>query len=153
VVPMQSRVADTADVLATLLQASPDAIVAVDANGLIVLASASIKALFGFDPDEVVGLPVETLVPEQVRAMHERHRKKYAGIGEARPWVEASSSQGAGVTGACSRSMSASPPSLSAVRSSSGPSYAYASDRRRHEAETACDQRDHPAPACRRSDR
>jgi PAS domain S-box-containing protein len=82
---MQSRVADTADVLATLLQASPDAIVAVDANGLIVLASASIKALFGFDPDEVVGLPVEMLVPEQVRAMHERHRKKYAGIGEARP--------------------------------------------------------------------
>ena len=78
---MQSRVADTADVLATLLQSSPDAVVAVDADGLIVLASAAIRTLFGFDPDEVVGLPIETLVPEQARAMHERHRRRFSEAG------------------------------------------------------------------------
>ena len=82
---MQSRVADTADVLATLLQSSPDAVIAVDADGLIVLASEAIRTLFGFEPDEVVGLPIETLVPEQVRALHERHRRKFAEIAKARP--------------------------------------------------------------------
>ena len=85
VVPMQSRVADTADVLATLLQSSPDAVIAVDANGLIVLASDAIKTLFGFDPDEVVGLSIEALVPEQAREMHERHRRKFTETGQARP--------------------------------------------------------------------
>ena len=82
---MQSRVADKADVLATLLQSSPDAVIAVDEDGLIVLASAAIPALFGFDPDELVGLPIETLVPEQARAMHERHRKRFAESGTPRP--------------------------------------------------------------------
>jgi PAS domain S-box-containing protein len=81
---MQSRVADTADVLATLLQSSPDAVVAVNADGLIVLASEAIRTLFGFDPDEVVGLPIETLVPEEARAMHERHRRKFSENGQAR---------------------------------------------------------------------
>jgi PAS domain S-box-containing protein len=82
---MQSRVADPADVLATLLQSSPDAVIAVDRDGIIVLASEAIGALFGFDPDEVVGLSIETLVPEQVRAMHERHRRRYTESGEPRP--------------------------------------------------------------------
>jgi two-component system, NarL family, sensor histidine kinase DevS len=85
IVPMQSRVADTADVLATLLQSSPDAVIAVDRDGLIVLASEAIRTLFGFGPDEVVGLAVETLVPEQARAMHERHRRRYTESGEPRP--------------------------------------------------------------------
>ena len=82
---MQSRVADTADVLATLLQSSPDAVIAVDRDGLIVLASEAIRTLFGFGPEEVVGLAVETLVPEQARAMHERHRRRYTESGEPRP--------------------------------------------------------------------
>ena len=85
IVPMQSRVADTADVLATLLQSSPDAVIAIDADGLIVLASEAIRTLFGFDPGEVVGLPIETLVPEQARDMHERHRRKFKETGQARP--------------------------------------------------------------------
>ncbi len=82
---MQSRVADPADVLATLLQSSPDAVIAVDRDGIIVLASEAIRALFGFDPDEVVGLRIEALIPEQVRAMHERHRRRYTESGEPRP--------------------------------------------------------------------
>ena len=82
---MQSRVADTADVLATLLQSSPDAVIAVDVDGLVVLASEAIRTLFGFDPDEIVGLPIETLVPEQARAMNERHRRRYTETGEPRP--------------------------------------------------------------------
>ncbi len=82
---MQSRVAGAADVLATVLQSSPDAVIAVDRDGIIVLASEAIRRLFGFEPDEVVGLSIETLVPEQVRALHERHRRKYTESGEPRP--------------------------------------------------------------------
>jgi PAS domain S-box-containing protein len=82
---MQSRVVDTADVLATLLESSPDAVIAVDATGVVVLASEAIKALFGFDPEEVVGHSIEMLVPEQARAMHERHRRRFVEAGLARP--------------------------------------------------------------------
>ncbi len=85
IVPMQSRVADTADVLATLLQSSPDAVIAVDGDGIIVLASEAIRMLFGFDPDEVVGRDVEMLVPEEVRSIHEQHRGMFAQAAKARP--------------------------------------------------------------------
>ena len=83
--PLQSRVSDTGDVLATLLQASPDAVVVVDADGVVVLASSGVKTLFGFEPAEVVGQAVEMLVPEQLRAVHERHRKSFIVNGTPRP--------------------------------------------------------------------
>lgn len=84
-VPIQSRVSGTTDELATLLQASPDAVVVVDAEGIVLLASAAVKTLFGFDPDEIVGQAVEMLVPEGLRAIHERHRRTFMDSGKARP--------------------------------------------------------------------
>ena len=68
-----------------LLRASADAVVAVDAAGIVVLASPAVKALFGFDPDELVGQPVEVLVPENLRSIHEGHRSAFARSGSPRP--------------------------------------------------------------------
>jgi PAS domain S-box-containing protein len=82
---LQTKAREILDNLATLLAASPNAVIVVDESGVIVLASAAVKALFGFDPDEVVGQSIEMLVPEQLRAVHEGHRRAFTESGTARP--------------------------------------------------------------------
>jgi PAS domain S-box-containing protein len=64
---------------------SPDAVVLVDGAGCIELASAAVEALFGYEPSELVGQPIEILVPDQVREAHREHRRDYAMMPAARP--------------------------------------------------------------------
>jgi two-component system, cell cycle sensor histidine kinase and response regulator CckA len=52
------------------LEAAPDAIVAADHDGRIVLANARTERLFGYGRDELLGQPVELLVPEQLPGSH-----------------------------------------------------------------------------------
>ncbi len=70
----------TAEVLlsASLLEALPDAIVAVDNNGTIVQVNSQTEALFGYDRDELIGQKVEMLVPESSRHQHHHHRESFA---------------------------------------------------------------------------
>jgi PAS domain S-box-containing protein len=82
---LHSEISDIEDNLATLLEASPNAVVVVDEKGIVLLASAAVKALFGFEQEEVVGHGVEMLVPEHVRAVHVRERQAFMASDTARP--------------------------------------------------------------------
>jgi PAS domain S-box-containing protein len=62
-----------------LLESTPDAIVIVNALGRIVLANSQTDQLFGYRPNEMIGKPVEILVPERFRAGHIAHRTGYFG--------------------------------------------------------------------------
>jgi PAS domain S-box-containing protein len=68
-----------------LLEAAPDAMVCVDQAGRIALVNAQAERLFGYGREELVGLPVEVLVPEAARAVHPRHRAEYVGDPNPRP--------------------------------------------------------------------
>jgi len=68
-----------------LLEAAPDAMVCVDGAGLIVLVNAQAERLFGYARAELVGLPVEVLVPDAARAVHPRHRDEYIAGPRPRP--------------------------------------------------------------------
>jgi two-component system, cell cycle sensor histidine kinase and response regulator CckA len=68
-----------------LLEAAPDAMVCVDSTGKIALLNAQAERLFGYERDEIVGQPVEVLVPEQVRASHPAHRADYMAEPRSRP--------------------------------------------------------------------
>ena len=70
---------------AGLLEAAPDAMVCVEADGRIALVNAQVENLFGYDRDELIGLPVEMLVPDDARAFHARHRDGYAADPRPRP--------------------------------------------------------------------
>src|SRR5437879_13039758 len=68
-----------------LLEAAPDAILGVDADGRIVLVNAQAERLFGYSRDELIGEPVEILVPEGARADHPERRKSYLADPRTRP--------------------------------------------------------------------
>ncbi|HEX5046312.1 MAG TPA: ATP-binding protein [Gammaproteobacteria bacterium] len=69
----------------TLLDLAPDATVIVDASGRVVFANAQIERTFGYGPAELVGRPVEALLPERFRAAHPRHREQFASKPRLRP--------------------------------------------------------------------
>lgn len=57
----------------------------VDEAGTIVLANAQAETLFGYDHDELIGQPVELLLPEHLRAAHVAHRTRYMQAPRTRP--------------------------------------------------------------------
>jgi PAS domain S-box-containing protein len=62
----------------SLLEATPDAMVLVDTNGKIVLVNAQTEKLFGYDRAELIGEPVEILIPPRFRRAHPGQRAHYA---------------------------------------------------------------------------
>jgi PAS domain S-box-containing protein len=60
-----------------LLEAAPDAIVGVGPDGLISLTNAQTERLFGYSRAELLGQPVEMLVPEASRAVHPARQRGY----------------------------------------------------------------------------
>jgi len=60
-----------------LLESAPDAMVIVDASGSIVLVNTQTVSLFGWKHEELVGKPVETLVPHRFRGAHGGHRNGF----------------------------------------------------------------------------
>ena len=68
-----------------LLEAAPDAMVCVDSDGRIALVNAQAERLFGYGRDELVGQPVEMLVPDAVRPVHPGHRAGYVADPQPRP--------------------------------------------------------------------
>jgi hypothetical protein len=68
---------DSAPLGQAVLDAAPDGIFIVDAQGRILLANRQAHAMFGYAPTELVGQPVEALMPEALRGRHAAHRDAY----------------------------------------------------------------------------
>jgi PAS domain S-box-containing protein len=60
-----------------ILESMPDAIVIIDRDGQIVHANQQVETLFGYAPGEIMGQPVETLVPQRIRKNHIQQRVSY----------------------------------------------------------------------------
>jgi PAS domain S-box-containing protein len=68
-----------------LLESAPDAMVIVDKAGAIQLANAETEKLFGYSREELIGHPVEILIPPRYHARHPEHRAGFFSQPRARP--------------------------------------------------------------------
>jgi protein-histidine pros-kinase len=68
-----------------LLESAPDAIVGVGTDGRITLVNAQTERLFGYSRDELIGQPVEMLVPQAAGRVHLAHRASYFANPVTRP--------------------------------------------------------------------
>ena len=68
----------------TMLEAASHAMVAVDRAGVIRFVNHRMELLFGYDRAELVGKPIEVLVPETLRQAHREYREGHAAGVELR---------------------------------------------------------------------
>ena len=68
----------------SVLELAPDGMMVVDRDGAIRLANAQIEQLFGYSKEELVGQPVEILVPDEVRPRHPDLREGFHRSATAR---------------------------------------------------------------------
>jgi PAS domain S-box-containing protein len=76
---------DEATVFRSLHAAYPDALLIVDGSGSIVLTNQAAESLLGYSSFELVGMNVDELVPDAIRARHASYRKAYADNPRSRP--------------------------------------------------------------------
>lgn len=69
----------------SLFEAAPQAILIVDRDGLIVMANPAAERIFGYDPRELRGLTLETLLPVKLRTEHIAHRESFFADPQTRP--------------------------------------------------------------------
>jgi PAS domain S-box-containing protein len=60
-----------------LLEAAPDAIMQVDQEGRIILVNRVTEEMFGYSREELLGQPVERLIPSELHSAHVGHRALY----------------------------------------------------------------------------
>jgi PAS domain S-box-containing protein len=67
------------------LDVLPDALVIINQAGKIVVANRQLETLIGYSRQELIGLPLEVLLPERFHAAHVLHREHYAATPRIRP--------------------------------------------------------------------
>lgn len=68
-----------------LWDSAPDAMAIVDQNGRIVLVNLQLEQMFGFRREELLGAPIDVLIPARAREKHREHIAKYSDDPRMRP--------------------------------------------------------------------
>lgn len=68
-----------------LLESAPDAMVIVNDRGNIVLVNSQAERVFGYSRSQLLGQPVESLMPERFRGAHTAHRERFFQAPGVRP--------------------------------------------------------------------
>jgi PAS domain S-box-containing protein len=73
------------DISLRVFELNADAIVIIDAAGRIVRINQQAETLFGYTRAQLLGQPVERLLPSRFRRKHIQHRARYTSAPQARP--------------------------------------------------------------------
>ena len=81
---MEAALRRTEGTSRAFFEAASESIVVADAGGHIVLVNAKTEEMFGYVRQELIGQPIELLVPHRHRASHVAHREAYMRAPRAR---------------------------------------------------------------------
>lgn len=76
---------ESGEQLRLAIEASPTGMIMVDHRGTIVMLNAQAERLFGYERTELLGRPIELLVPVRARGEHPAFRASFFGDLRARP--------------------------------------------------------------------
>lgn len=85
---LRARIVSQEETLAELhqlLDTTPDALVVIDESGEIVLVNQQTERLFGHTREDLIGSPIEMLLPERFRQTHGKHRQHFGTNPHVRP--------------------------------------------------------------------
>jgi protein-histidine pros-kinase len=68
-----------------LLESAPDAMVIVDEHGKIAVVNGQAEKMFRYTREDMLGQPVEMLLPERIHDKHRQHRMRYSESPSLRP--------------------------------------------------------------------
>lgn len=68
-----------------ILESAPDAMMIVDEQGRILAVNGQTEATFGFNRQELLGRPIEMLMPDRFHGQHRAERERFAGQPRHRP--------------------------------------------------------------------
>src|SRR5688572_14684555 len=61
----------------SLFDTTPDLVVIMDANGIVVAVNASVHRILGYCPEELLGAPLSRIMPERYRSAHDQGLRRY----------------------------------------------------------------------------
>jgi two-component system, sensor histidine kinase and response regulator len=73
----EQRTRETEKFFRNVLEMAPDGMMVVNESGIIQLANAQCEELFGYTRDELIGKPIEMLVPDHIRPHHPELRADF----------------------------------------------------------------------------
>jgi PAS domain S-box-containing protein len=76
---------ETSSLFETVFECLPEAVLITDQTGSIVRANAQTELLFGYNRQDLIGQPVDILIPERFRSLHSKHHSDYAAQPHTRP--------------------------------------------------------------------
>ena len=82
---MEATLRESEATIRALLENAAQSILAVDLDGAVVLANRMAVEMFGHAHSELLGMPLEKLIPERLRARHLAHRAEFAASPRTRP--------------------------------------------------------------------
>jgi two-component system, cell cycle sensor histidine kinase and response regulator CckA len=82
---LSSAFHETRQMVEALLESASQAILSVDSSGKIVLANQRAEEMFNYTREELLGAPIEMLLPESKRASHAHQREQYFAQPGVRP--------------------------------------------------------------------
>lgn len=67
------------------VEAAPNAMIMVDTHSIITLANARTSSMFGYTQDELIGQPINLLIPQSYHTAHSAHTREFFNHATGRP--------------------------------------------------------------------
>lgn len=80
----QSIDSDEKNLLSSIIETAPDAIITIDASGVILSFSPAAEKMFGYAQNEIIGRNVKALMPDPYHSEHDGYISHYLTTGEKR---------------------------------------------------------------------